>query len=391
MVDTKQNDNAPAEGSAEEREEKPTGAEAATVGTTDTRPDVAEEGAAQPLGSTNGAAREGDGGGGGDADSQDGTKEATLQAAEQAERAQMGAPPREAEGTETPASDTPEAPTTDTAGASESAGPSQKPGAAEARIAELEAENAELKDKLLRAMAEMENLRKRTARELSEMAKYAIADFAKSLLSVGDSMQRARQAVPEEAVAQDPVLKSFVEGIEMTEKEFLKALERHGITRYDPKGEPFDPNLHHAMLEVDAPGAPPKSVVDVFEHGYKIADRVLRSASVSIAKGDSSKASQAAEASGGGSGKGEAEEARGSEDAESAKSEKSEKTVAGDGEGGAKANEHAEAVEHVEPASSGESGKRAAEAGERGKDKNRQTATEGPPDAQESKEAGEKS
>ena len=158
-------------------------------------------------------------------------------------------------------------------------------GDAPDEITELRRQNDDLMDRLLRTAAEMDNLRKRTAREKVDTAKYAIADFAKSILTVGDSMHRARLAVSEQAMAEDPTLKSFVEGIEMTEKEFQRALERHGVTRFDPKGEPFDPNLHHAMLEVDAPGVAAKTIVDVFEVGYKIADRVLRSASVSIAKG----------------------------------------------------------------------------------------------------------
>ncbi|MEM8744495.1 MAG: nucleotide exchange factor GrpE [Pseudomonadota bacterium] len=149
----------------------------------------------------------------------------------------------------------------------------------------LREENAELKDRLLRAAAEMENLRRRTERDKSDTAKFAISNFARDVLTIADNIARAIEHVPEEAAEADEALKSFLEGMQVTERELLNVLERHGITRVDPKGERFDPNKHQAMFEVENTGVPEGTVVEVVQQGYSIAERVLRPALVGVAKG----------------------------------------------------------------------------------------------------------
>ena len=147
------------------------------------------------------------------------------------------------------------------------------------------AENAELRDRLLRAMADMENLRRRTEREKTDTARYAISNFARDVLTVGDNLKRTVDHVPAEAAAADPALKSFLEGVELTERELLNVLERHGVTRIEPLGQRFDPNCHQAMYEVPDPSVPEGTVVDVMQSGYTIGDRCLRPALVAVSKG----------------------------------------------------------------------------------------------------------
>jgi molecular chaperone GrpE len=154
-------------------------------------------------------------------------------------------------------------------------------------VATLEARIAELTDRMLRAHAEMDNLRKRTEREKEEMAKYAITKFAREVLGVGDNLQRAIAAVPAGAADEDPALKALVEGVSMTEREFLNVLDRHGIKRIDPAGEPFNPHQHQAMTEIENTDVAPGTVVQVFQPGYILEDRVLRPAMVVVAKGGS--------------------------------------------------------------------------------------------------------
>lgn len=149
----------------------------------------------------------------------------------------------------------------------------------------LRAEVADLKDRLLRAHAEMDNIRKRTDREKSEAHKYAVSRFARDIVNVGDNFQRAISAVPTSAVDQTPALKSFLEGVTMTEREFLNVLERHGVKRVDPQGETFNPHLHQAVMEQDNKDVPAGTVVQVFQPGYTIEERVLRPAMVVVAKG----------------------------------------------------------------------------------------------------------
>lgn len=149
----------------------------------------------------------------------------------------------------------------------------------------LREENAELKDRLLRAAAEMENLRRRTERDKTDTAKFAISNFARDVLTIADNIARAIEHVPEEAAEADEALKSFLEGMQVTERELLNVMERHGITRVDPKGERFDPNKHQAMFEVKNSDVSEGTIVEVVQQGYSIADRVLRPALVGVAKG----------------------------------------------------------------------------------------------------------
>lgn len=170
--------------------------------------------------------------------------------------------------------------------AGEPRGDDRKPGGwGDGEMEELRTQNAELKDKLLRTVAEMENVRRRTERDKQDTAKYAISNFARDVLSVADNIQRAIAHVPAEAAEQDAALKSFLEGMQVTERELLNIMERHGITRLDPKGERFDPNMHQAMFEVPNPQVPEGTVIEVVQPGYVIADRVLRPAMVGVAKG----------------------------------------------------------------------------------------------------------
>ncbi len=169
--------------------------------------------------------------------------------------------------------------------AAQQAETAQSAQAALQQVAELKAENAELRDRLLRTMAEMENLRRRTEREKADTAKYAISEFARDVVSIGDNLRRAIEAAQKEPLDENPALKTLVEGVEVTERDLFKVLERHGITRFDPLGEKFDPHMHEAMVKVDVPGAPTDAVVQVLQAGYKIADRVLRPAAVIVAKG----------------------------------------------------------------------------------------------------------
>ena len=153
------------------------------------------------------------------------------------------------------------------------------------QLAELKAENADLRDRLLRSAAEMENVRRRTEREKADNIKYAVSEFARDTVVIGDNLRRAIEAAQKEALDNNPALRSLLEGIEATEREMFKVFERHGITRFDPKGEKFDPHLHEAMVKIDVPGAATDEVVQVLHAGYKIADRVLRPAAVIVAKG----------------------------------------------------------------------------------------------------------
>ncbi len=162
--------------------------------------------------------------------------------------------------------------------------PAADPGT-EARIAELEAEVARLKDQALRALAEAENTRRRAQRDVEENSKYAVANFARDILPVGDNLRRALEAIPAEARAADESLENFAAGVELTERELLNMLERYGIRRVDPAGQPFDHNFHQAMMQVDSAEHPPGTVVQVFQPGYTIHGRLLRPAMVTVSKG----------------------------------------------------------------------------------------------------------
>jgi molecular chaperone GrpE len=153
------------------------------------------------------------------------------------------------------------------------------------QIEALAAESAELKERLLRAMADMENLRKRTEREKAEASLYAATAFARDLLSVADSMDRALQSVPEEGRDQlDEATRNLLAGIEVTHKELLNVFSRHGIARIEPMGEKFDPHFQQAMFEVPDASVPAGTVVQVMQAGYTIGERCLRPAMVGVAK-----------------------------------------------------------------------------------------------------------
>jgi molecular chaperone GrpE len=163
---------------------------------------------------------------------------------------------------------------------------SQAETAAPDPVATLAAENEGLRDQVLRTLAEMENLRRRTEREVQDAGRYAIAAFARDVLSVGDNLRRALEAVPAEARASaEPATAGLVDGVEMTERELLKVLEKHGVKRIDPVGQRFDPNVHQAMFEVPNPEIVSGTVVQVLQAGYVIGERVLRPALVGVAKG----------------------------------------------------------------------------------------------------------
>ena len=145
------------------------------------------------------------------------------------------------------------------------------------------AETAALKDRLLRAVAETENLRKRAAREREEASAYAISDFARGVADVADDLARALDNIPE-GVRAAADSKAFVEGLELTRRNLDAALERRGVVRIDPAGKTFDHHLHEAMFEVEAADAEPGAVVHVVQVGYRIHDRLLRPARVGVAK-----------------------------------------------------------------------------------------------------------
>jgi molecular chaperone GrpE len=155
----------------------------------------------------------------------------------------------------------------------------------EERLAELEAELAATKDKLLRALADNENMRKRNQREREDARKYAAAAFAKDMLDVADNLRRALASVPAES-EWDELTRNLLAGVAATERELLAALERHGIRRIDPLGERFDHNFHQAMFEAENTGQPAGTIVQVLQPGYVIHDRLLRPAMVAVAKGE---------------------------------------------------------------------------------------------------------
>lgn len=152
-------------------------------------------------------------------------------------------------------------------------------------VERLEAEVAELKDKLLRQAADMENLRRRTEREKQDISKYAISNFAKDIITLDDNLTRTLSAVPEGAIDEDPALKALVEGVEMTGRELTNVLDRHGISRIDPKGDIFDPNNHQALFEIPNPEVLAGTILEVVAPGFMIDSRVLRPAMVGVAKG----------------------------------------------------------------------------------------------------------
>ena len=161
--------------------------------------------------------------------------------------------------------------------------PEAEAPAVEVDVAALETELAETRDRLLRALAETENVRRRAQREREDAAKYAVAGFAKELLSVADNLRRALDSLPE-AEAKDERTRSLLAGVEATERELLRVFERHGIKRLDPKGERFDHNFHEAVFEAQRPGNRGGTIIEVLQPGYLLHDRLLRPAMVGVAK-----------------------------------------------------------------------------------------------------------
>lgn len=153
------------------------------------------------------------------------------------------------------------------------------------RLAEAESQIAKIKDEFLRALAETENVRRRAARDKADASKYAISSFARDLLSVADNLRRAAGSVDAEARQRDPALEALLTGVEMTEKELLGVLARHGVTPIEAEGLPFDPHVHEAMFEVPDERVPHGTVVQVLERGFMLHDRPLRPSRVGVSRG----------------------------------------------------------------------------------------------------------
>ena len=151
----------------------------------------------------------------------------------------------------------------------------------------VEEQAAEMKDRLLRALADVENTRRRAARDVEDARKYASSGFARDLLNVSDNLRRGLEAVSDDVQEGDETIKNLVEGIEMVERELLSAFERHGIKKVDPLGEVFDHNFHQAMYEKPDTEFANGTVAEVLQPGYVMHDRLLRPAMVAVAKGDS--------------------------------------------------------------------------------------------------------
>src|SRR3954466_5945205 len=176
---------------------------------------------------------------------------------------------------------------TDTPNGAEAAAPET----AQAEIApdpaaQLAKEAADLKDRLLRTLAEMENLRRRTEREVADSRVYGVTNFARDILAVADNMERAMKALDDEIREKaDAGVKALLDGVELTERELIKVMEKHGVRKIEPQGQKFDPNMHQAMFELPDPSVPAGTVVQVMQPGYTIGERVLRPALVGVAKG----------------------------------------------------------------------------------------------------------
>ena len=162
-----------------------------------------------------------------------------------------------------------------------------KPEGVAAEVEQLQAEKADLQDKLLRALAEAQNVRRRAQQDIERERKFGIERFAKDILSVADNLGRALSALPDDADAIDPALRNVIVGVQATERELQSVLERHGITRVESLGRPFNAEFHQAMMEVQDPTVPAGTVVQELAPGYLIAGRLLRAAMVAVSKGGS--------------------------------------------------------------------------------------------------------
>src|SRR6201995_3975851 len=156
----------------------------------------------------------------------------------------------------------------------------------EGSVEALAKEAADSRDKMLRTLAEMENLRQRTRREVADSKTYGITGFARDILDIADNLQRAMDALPVEAKeTADAGIKAFMEGVELTERSLLNTLEKNGVKKFDPQGQKFDPNFQQAMYEVPDASVPSGTVVQVVQAGFMIGERVLRPALVGVSKG----------------------------------------------------------------------------------------------------------
>ena len=165
-----------------------------------------------------------------------------------------------------------------------------EPAEADDPLALAQREAADARDRALRALAELENYRRRADKERQDTAKYAVAAFARDVLPVVDNLRRGLDTVTADVRKAEPGLDALAAGVELTERELLTAFERHGIVKVDPKGEAFDPNLHQAMMEIEDASVAPGTVVQVMQAGYTLHDRLLRPALVGVAKGGSADA-----------------------------------------------------------------------------------------------------
>jgi molecular chaperone GrpE len=164
-----------------------------------------------------------------------------------------------------------------------------QPSDLERRLEQLQAENADLQDKHLRAVAEAQNVRRRAQQDIEKERKFGIERFAKDMLSVADNLGRALSALPTDLTALDPALRNVIVGVQATERELQSALERHGITRVESLGKPFNAEFHQAMMEIEDPSVPAGTVVQELIPGYLIAGRLLRAAMVGVSKGGSAR------------------------------------------------------------------------------------------------------
>jgi molecular chaperone GrpE len=178
---------------------------------------------------------------------------------------------------------------TDTTGANgtDAATPeTAQPDAQADQVAALAKEASDLKDRLLRTLAEMENLRRRTEREVTDARIYGVTNFARDILAVADNMERAMKALDDELRDKaDAGVKALLDGLELTERELINVMEKHGVKKIEPQGQKFDPNLHQAMFEIPDASVPAGTVVQIMQPGYTIGERVLRPALVAVSKG----------------------------------------------------------------------------------------------------------
>lgn len=182
--------------------------------------------------------------------------------------------------------DTPDNPAPNNGATTEAPATAPEASAAPKPSTSLDRELADMKDRLLRTLAEMENLRKRTEREVADARTYGVTNFARDILTVADNMHRAMAALDDELRSTaGESLKGLLDGVELTERELLNVLEKHGVKKLDPLKQKFDPNRHQAMYEIEDVSVPSGTVVQVVQAGYTIGDRVLRPALVAVSKG----------------------------------------------------------------------------------------------------------